>query len=222
MPSFTDLLVRPALLGVRLQPLLGRAVAAVAVHAFGDVELRPAQLRLDVDRVAHEALAARLRLGDLEIRGDLRRAHAGLQLLVGERGVGLGVLVLLEPDDVLVQLGKVRLGLGVAVAAWTRRTTPRPCTCTRPPGRGRRPVPVASSGGSRRTMTAAAIDEGHDSAPCNPMRHGDPPVLTRPPGHRPTAVGGSAAPPGGSVAGSSSFFGAVGARGAPGGSSLTV
>ena len=58
------LLVRPPLLGVGLQPLLGGAVAAVAVHALGDVELGPAQLGLDVDRVADQALAGRLCLAE--------------------------------------------------------------------------------------------------------------------------------------------------------------
>jgi hypothetical protein len=110
------LFVRPALAGVGLQPLLGRPVTTVAMHPIADVELRSPLLLGDVDGVADQATVAGLGLADVEVLGDPRRAHLGLELLVEQGLVRLGVLFLLEPDDVLVELGIVGLRLGIAVA----------------------------------------------------------------------------------------------------------
>src|SRR2546430_12103970 len=61
-----------ALLGVCLQPLFRRAMAGIAEHAVGDVELRPAYRGRHVHGMARQAALARLRSEERRVGKECR------------------------------------------------------------------------------------------------------------------------------------------------------
>src|SRR2546425_565895 len=98
----------------RLASCLAASRSEITWPVAGAAELRPAPLRLAPAVVTRETALARLGLVDAEGLGDPGRPHARLQPLAGERFVCLVVPALLAPDEVLVELGSLRLGLGAA------------------------------------------------------------------------------------------------------------
>ena len=129
-------------------------MAGLAADSVGHLELRPAHVRRHVVGVAVEADRRGAGVGEAEIARDAHRA------LVAQHGIGLGVLVLARPDDVLV-LRHVRaleaLDRAMAGAA----------------GAGRDPEmrPVGRSAGGLRGGRSRGLGLGHPGA--EPARQHD-------------------------------------------------
>ena len=104
--------------GVRPQPALAAAMARLAADAVLYAELHAAQRLRHVVGVALQALLCVLGRADAEVRGDAP-AERALQI-----GVGVGVLVLALPDQVLVlHHGGMLLGARRHAMACRTRTT---------------------------------------------------------------------------------------------------